>query len=249
MAFGTAVFATGTFSATRSVTLDFTGVDTLLVDVFSEGSVADAIGSCVIDPGGAAIAMTGNTEYTPGLQGAGGSRGRSFNATGLSLTGVKTVTVTCGGASGKPTIWAQPCTGYSAATTGVNATFGGSPFSSNISSAAGHTVVAMVRAYVHGDGSPLATTSGATILKRVLSTDAGASVGGIWSQAGAATATVSGTWTSSPLPSMVLWDLTPTSAPAPAPSPSPSPAPAPSTSATPFVLVIGLDGKPMFGRI
>ncbi len=212
----TPVFAGGSFSATRDLSVNFGAAADrgLLVLVFSEGRAVPegaSITSCVIDPAGANVPLTAGVERDSAPIIAFGGWLRAFWVAGASVpTGVRTVRVTLATGNGKPQVWALPFDGFSAVSGEVLSNGSTANPTIAVPSAAGRTVVAMLHAFAHPDGATMTPNAPATVFRRVLLADNAALVGGIWQEAGAASTVVDGTWTGpNTVWGVVGWSLTP----------------------------------------
>lgn len=172
----TPAFAGGSFASTKTVSVDLTGANALIVRVVNTGITTPGgtpITSCVIDPTGANIAMTGDTAvsaYTNGLE-------RTFTYLGSLPSGVIDVVVTLADGNGKPQVWAQPIADCTAIGTAVRTSAGGSTATSpSVTSIAGATVLSMSASNNYSDANTITPTPPTVVERRVLTTDGGGSM-------------------------------------------------------------------------
>lgn len=172
----TPAFAGGTFAGSRTVSVDLTGANALILRVVSAGVVTPGgtpILSAVIDPTGVNLAMTGDTEvsaYTNGLE-------RTFTYVGTLPSGVVDVVVTLDDALDKPQVWAQPVGGVQSIGARVRTAGGGvNATASGVASAAGATLLSMSASNNYSNANTITPTAPTVLERRVLTTDGGGSM-------------------------------------------------------------------------
>ena len=209
-----AAFGSGSFSNQCDVTINLTGVDTLICWAWSNsGSSLTTPTSAAVDPAGANVSMTAGTNRDgPSVADVAGNL-RSFAVTGLSLTGSKTVRITLSDGNTNSIAWVAGYSGGTAISAEVqNTATSGALSSTSVSSATGSLVAGFFGQYGSDDTTTWTPGTGVTLDYDVLSADVNYWRGVIWSKAGGTSVTVDGTvspgfhWASS------FWSITGSSA-------------------------------------
>jgi hypothetical protein len=210
----TMVFAESSFAGSQDVTVNFgSNADRgLLLVIFNEGNTTPggtSISSAVIDPGGAALSMTLGTEQSGGtIFGLAGKYNTAKYVGASTPTGGVTVRVTMADGNGKPRVWALPVDDVTAISADARANASSTTPSVTISSATSDVVVGFVSVPGIGDGITISPTSPATAHKRVLNADCANIGGSVWQEAGVASVTIDGTFSTSQVWAMSAYSLT-----------------------------------------
>lgn len=216
MNIGTIVFggAAGNFSSPgvpRNLSVDFGNAEdrALIVEVMNTGSSAGAVTGVVIDPTGANIAMTAETQIGPGTTTGGSGQLRRFRAYGPNMpTGVKNVAISVAAGDSIINARAIPMGGVTSIAPGVTNASGGNSISVTVPSASGHVVLMSSVTMGVPDARVFTTVSPATLVKRVLVADHYFMHGIIVQQAGAASVSPSVTISAGTSTENSGWDLT-----------------------------------------
>lgn len=217
---GTPAYNKASFASSVDISTDFGSSSdrACLVWAWSNGnSGATTVNSAVIDPSGANLSMTADSNRSGLTVFATSGNLRAFYLASASIpTGVKTVRVTFSDANTNVEAWVVPLSDVSAIGTPVQNNANGTSFTTTaVSSAVGHTVIAFITQFATGDTTPVVSTSGTKDYDVNSSNLIFLKGGAIIHAAGAASVTITGTLVHTYEWATQAWDLTGGAAPAP----------------------------------